>query len=122
MVKKIKNILKDNRGETFTETLVAIMIAAIASTIILGMVVAGRNIIRNSDLAVENFYKKERIMNTAMVGEQAYEIDGFYENIGTVTLKRTGEADEDKTVKIITCPEYDFIGFYVEWGGWYEIK
>lgn len=49
--------LKSSRGETITETLVATLIAAISMILFASMVIASKNVIKNSSSAVESHYE-----------------------------------------------------------------
>lgn len=77
---KLKNKLKSKKGETITETLVSVLIAAAAMILFASMITSSQRILQKSESIMDAYYKGETKMEEAMT-------DG-----GTMGGSKTGEA------------------------------
>lgn len=79
---KLKNKLKSKKGETITETLVSVLIAAAAMILFASMITSSQRILK----------KSERIMNDYYAGEA--EMEAAMATGGTTGGSKTGEATD----------------------------
>lgn len=77
---KLKNKLKSKKGETITETLVSVLIAAAAMILFASMITSSQRILKKSESIMNDYYAGEAEMEAAMA-------DGF-----TAGGSKTGEA------------------------------
>ena len=77
---KLKNKLKSKKGETITETLVSVLIAAAAMILFASMITSSQRILQKSESIMDAYYKGEANMEEAMVAS------------GTTGGSKTGEA------------------------------
>lgn len=77
---KLKNKLKSKKGETITETLVSVLIAAAAMILFASMITSSQRILQKSESIMAAYYEGEANMEAAMT-------DG-----GTTGGSKTGEA------------------------------
>lgn len=84
----VKNKLKSQTGESITETLVALLISALALTMLAGAVGATERIIQSSEKKMEKYYKAN---NTAI--EQTAQKKG---TDGTISLTLTDGSGNSK--------------------------
>ena len=77
---KLKNKLKSKKGETITETLVSVLIAAAAMILFASMITSSQRILQKSESIMDAYYKGETKMEEAMTGG------------GTTGGSKTGEA------------------------------
>lgn len=64
---KLKNKLKSKKGETITETLVSVLIAAAAMILFASMITSSQRILQKSESIMDAYYKGETKMEEAMV-------------------------------------------------------
>lgn len=64
---KLKNKLKSKKGETITETLVSVLIAAAAMILFASMITSSQRILKKSESIMDAYYKGETKMEEAMV-------------------------------------------------------
>lgn len=64
---KLKNKLKSKKGETITETLVSVLIAAAAMILFASMITSSQRILQKSESIMNAYYKGEAEMEAAMV-------------------------------------------------------
>ena len=55
--------LKNNHGESISETLVSSLIAAVSMIIFASMAIASKNIIAESKITIENYHKDKSLIN-----------------------------------------------------------
>ncbi len=79
--RKLHDKLRDMRGETITETLAAVLIAAMAMIIFASMITASQRIITKSEAVMKDYYAGVSSMETA----------GTAAGTGTVTIKQKGQ-------------------------------
>ncbi len=79
--RKLHDKLRDTRGETITETLAAVLIAAMAMIIFASMITASQRIITKSEAVMKDYYAGVSSMETA----------GTAAGTGTVTIKQKGQ-------------------------------
>ena len=77
---KLKNKLKSKKGETITETLVSVLIAAAAMILFASMITSSQRILQKSEHIMDEYYDGETKMEEAMA-------DG-----GTAGSSKTGAA------------------------------
>lgn len=63
---KLKNKLKSKKGETITETLVSVLIAAAAMILFASMITSSQRILQKSERIMDAYYKGEAEMEAAM--------------------------------------------------------
>lgn len=63
---KLKNKLKSKKGETITETLVSVLIAAAAMILFASMVTSSQRILQKSERIMDDYYAGETKMEAAM--------------------------------------------------------
>ena len=63
-MKKLGMKLHSRSGETIAETLVALLIAAIALTMLAGMITATANLVKTSENKMDEYYKKSWDLET----------------------------------------------------------
>lgn len=63
---KLKNKLKSKKGETITETLVSVLIAAAAMILFASMITSSQRILQKSESIMDAYYKGETKMEAAM--------------------------------------------------------
>lgn len=105
---KLKNKLKSKKGETITETLVSVLIAAAAMILFASMITSSQRILQKSERIMDAYYDGETKMEAAMAAgattgrsktgaetEGAGEArtsgttdDGIKTGTGTVTIKQ----------------------------------
>ena len=98
---KLKNKLKSKKGETITETLVSVLIAAAAMILFASMITSSQRILQKSERIMDAYYDGEAKMEEAMTAdtEGAGETrtggaaDGIKTGTGMVTIKHTGDAE-----------------------------
>ncbi|MDO5491496.1 MAG: hypothetical protein Q4F96_03740 [Bacillota bacterium] len=79
MIEKLKKRIRSRAGETIAETLVALLIAALALTMLAGAVSAASNMIRDSRTALNNYYSKTEnvaAFNSAVTQFQGISVTG----------------------------------------------
>lgn len=64
---KLKNKLKSKKGETITENLVSVLIAAAAMILFASMITSSQRILKKSESIMDAYYKGETKMEEAMV-------------------------------------------------------
>lgn len=64
---KLKNKLKSKKGETITETLVSVLIAAAAMILFASMITSSQRILQKSERIMNDYYAGEAEMEAAMV-------------------------------------------------------
>ena len=64
---KLKNKLKSKKGETITETLVSVLIAAAAMILFASMITSSQRILQKSESIMDAYYAGETKMEEAMV-------------------------------------------------------
>lgn len=77
---KLKNKLKSKKGETITETLVSVLIAAAAMILFASMITSSQRILQKSESIMDDYYAGEAEMEAAMATG------------GTTGGSKTGEA------------------------------
>lgn len=82
---KLKNKLKSKKGETITETLVSVLIAAAAMILFASMITSSQRILQKSENIMKDYYTGEAKMEEAMVGS------GTSDGTGTVTIKQAND-------------------------------
>lgn len=82
---KLKNKLKSKKGETITETLVSVLIAAAAMILFASMITSSQRILKKSESIMDDYYAGEAKMEEAMVG------GGTSDGTGTVTIKQAND-------------------------------
>lgn len=82
---KLKNKLKSKKGETITETLVSVLIAAAAMILFASMITSSQRILQKSESIMDDYYAGEVKMEEAMVG------GGTSDGTGTVTIKQAND-------------------------------
>ena len=86
---KLKNKLKSKKGETITETLVSVLIAAAAMILFASMITSSQRILQKSESIMDAYYDGETKMEEAMAtGGTA---DGIKTGTGTVTIKQAND-------------------------------
>lgn len=86
---KLKNKLKSKKGETITETLVSVLIAAAAMILFASMITSSQRILQKSERIMDDYYAGEAKMEAAMAdGGTA---DGIKTGAGTVTIKQAND-------------------------------
>lgn len=90
MKKLIWKKLKEPSGETLTETLVALLIAALALVMLAGMISSTTRIVSQSKTTMNAYYAENN-----MVAEQ-----GASESTATITLEPDGATGEKKTYSV----------------------
>ena len=63
---KLKNKLKSKKGETITETLVSVLIAAAAMILFASMITSSQRILKKSESIMNDYYDGEAKMEAAM--------------------------------------------------------
>lgn len=63
---KLKNKLKSKKGETITETLVSVLIAAAAMILFASMITCSQRILQKSEIIMDAYYDGETKMEEAM--------------------------------------------------------
>lgn len=63
---KLKNKLKSEKGETITETLVSVLIAAAAMILFASMITSSQRILQKSERIMDDYYAGEAEMEEAM--------------------------------------------------------
>lgn len=63
---KLKNKLKSKKGETITETLVSVLIAAASMILFASMITSSQRILQKSERIMDAYYKGETNMEEAM--------------------------------------------------------
>ena len=63
---KLKNKLKSKKGETITETLVSVLIAAVAMILFASMITSSQRILQKSERIMDAYYDGETKMEAAM--------------------------------------------------------
>ena len=63
---KLKNKLKSKKGETITETLVSVLIAAAAMILFASMITSSQRILQKSESIMDDYYAGEAKMEAAM--------------------------------------------------------
>ena len=63
---KLKNKLKSKKGETITETLVSVLIAAAAMILFASMITSSQRILQKSESIMKDYYTGEAEMEAAM--------------------------------------------------------
>lgn len=63
---KLKNKLKSKKGETITETLVSVLIAAAAMILFASMITSSQRILKKSESIMDDYYAGEAEMEAAM--------------------------------------------------------
>ena len=63
---KLKNKLKSKKGETITETLVSVLIAAAAMILFASMITSSQRILQKSERIMDDYYAGEAKMEEAM--------------------------------------------------------
>ena len=66
MSSKLKNKLKSKKGETITETLVSVLIAAAAMILFASMITSSQRILQKSENIMKDYYTGEAEMEAAM--------------------------------------------------------
>ena len=90
MIKKIKDKIHSRNGETIGETLVALLISALALTMLAGAITAGSNMIKASKDKIAAYYTQAESMaslpDTANSSVKISVTDGFSQtaNVGLV--------------------------------------
>ena len=84
-MKKIRSKLQSKRGESLSEVLIALLISALALTILASMISASSNIVMTSRRALENYYSAapQAVSGTAAVtcGDDSFSFDvSVYQN------------------------------------------
>ena len=82
---KLKNKLKSKKGETITETLVSVLIAAAAMILFASMITSSQRRLQKSESIMDDYYAGEVKMEEAMVG------GGTSDGTGTVTIKQAND-------------------------------
>ncbi|MGO4997517.1 hypothetical protein [Oribacterium sp. Sow4_G1_1] len=88
---KLKNKLKSKKGETITETLVSVLIAAAAMILFASMITSSQRILQKSECIMDAYYDGETKMEEAMAD------GGTAGSSKTGTAADTGGAGEAKT-------------------------
>ena len=88
---KLKNKLKSKKGETITETLVSVLIAAAAMILFASMITSSQRILQKSECIMDAYYAGETNMEEAMAD------GGTAGSSKTGTAADTGGAGEAKT-------------------------
>ena len=97
---KLRNKLKSKKGETITETLVSVLIAAAAMILFASMITSSQRILQKSERIMDAYYDGETKMEEAMAnggttgGSKSGEATGTE---GAVEAKAGGAADGIKT-------------------------
>lgn len=68
--------LKSQRGETIAETLLAMLIAALALTMLAGAIATANMIIRNSDKTMDTYYRNVSLLGTGGGSAMTVAING----------------------------------------------
>lgn len=84
---KLKNKLKSKKGETITETLVSVLIAAAAMILFASMITSSQRILQKSESIMDAYYDGETKMEEAMAAGGT--ADGIEFGNGEVTIKPT---------------------------------
>ena len=82
---KLKNKLKSKKGETITETLVSVLIAAAAMILFASMITSSQRILQKSESIMNDYYAGEAKMEAAMADGGTD--DGIKTGNGTVTIQ-----------------------------------
>lgn len=84
---KLKNKLKSKKGETITETLVSVLIAAAAMILFASMITSSQRILQKSENIMNAYYDGETKMEEVMAAGGT--ADGIKFGNGEVTIKPT---------------------------------
>lgn len=89
---KLKNKLKSKKGETITETLVSVLIAAAAMILFASMITSSQRILKKSESIMNDYYAGEAEMEAAMAvsGTTGKSTSGVAK--ATVGTEEAGEA------------------------------
>ncbi|MBR2547688.1 MAG: hypothetical protein IKF07_05820 [Eubacterium sp.] len=88
----IKRKLHSRRGETIAETLISMLIAALALTMLAGAIAFSFNMIQESRKNLAAYYENSNKMATFPDGSTSS---------GTVTIKGGGDVTKDYTVTVV---------------------
>lgn len=96
---KLKNKLKSKKGETITETLVSVLIAAAAMILFASMITSSQRILKKSESIMDAYYKGETKMEEAMAssgtsGKSKTGADMAADTEGAGEAKTSGATDE----------------------------
>lgn len=86
---KLKNKLKSKKGETITETLVSVLIAAAAMILFASMITSSQRILKKSESIMNDYYAGEAEMEAAMAADT--------EGAGKAKSGSTAEAGDAKS-------------------------
>lgn len=87
---KLKNKLKSKKGETITETLVSVLIAAAAMILFASMITSSQRILQKSERIMDDYYAGEAKMEAAMAASGT--TGGSATGAVAVGTEGTGEA------------------------------
>lgn len=112
---KLKNKLKSKKGETITETLVSVLIAAAAMILFASMITSSQRILQKSESIMNAYYAGETKMEEVMAssgttgGSKTGEATGTE---GADEAKSGGTTGEVKTGTVIIKPANDTLPRY----------
>lgn len=107
---KIQNRLRSRRGESLTEVLVGLLIAALSITMMAGAITSSVNMIRSSSSRMQNYYEQNNRLEeqtTTPNGTTTLTIKGATDDDGLnpVSVKVNLYIHEQGNVKIISYKE-----------------
>lgn len=96
MVKQVKKKLRENKGETIAEVLIALLISSIALVMLASMISATVNLVTKSKEKMKDYYKANSVLETmeltTVEGEDPIAIS---EDLAiTITGQESGESAE----------------------------
>lgn len=99
---KLKNKLKCKKGETITETLVSVLIAAAAMILFASMITSSQRILQKSENIMKDYYTGEAEMEAAMAdgGTAGSSKTGVAAGTGGEVEAKTGGAAEAGGAKV----------------------
>lgn len=99
---KLKNKLKSKKGETITETLVSVLIAAAAMILFASMITSSQRILQKSERIMNDYYAGEAEMEAAMAdgGTAGGSKTGVAAGTGGEGEAKTGGAAEAGGAKV----------------------
>ncbi|MCR5294087.1 MAG: hypothetical protein K6E30_02775 [Lachnospiraceae bacterium] len=103
-MRRIKRKLKSSSGESIVEVLVALLISALALTMLAGMVTASQRIITRSEQVLKAYYSSENAL-------EKFDSNGAVRSVAAVKVEKT-EATGDVSIKRLKEDE-DTLSVYV---------
>lgn len=113
---KLRNKLKSKKGETITETLVSVLIAAAAMILFASMITSSQRILQKSESIMNDYYAGEAEMEAAMAvsgttGKSTTGVAMAADTEGAGKAKSGGTTGEVKTGTVTIKPTNDALSY-----------